>query len=341
MDDDRPPADPAPPSSRPRATRLLVWSWPSAALGAVYGLPGAALAPAHVRPGLALAVGVLPAAIAGLAATRRARVSVLVLGVATGLSIFCGGVLAGTPVLAVAAIGLLGIATALLAARSRAGQIGMTLTLPLVGIGFSYSDVDVAAGTTALMVAGSLYAFVVLMIWPETAPAGTAPGSAAVTPTLGYGVRLGAAGATAAAIGFALELEHVGWACAAALLVMRPAAEMQRLRSVGRIGAVSAGALAAVALVHLDRRHSSTVSRRSQPSQRRPPPHRSRWYVTPAFTTFLVFLLLLYADPDTAGSRLTERIGETALGIAIAWAFGLVLPATAPSRRRAHGAAGR
>ena len=40
-------------------------------------------------------------------------------------------------------------------------------------------------------------------------------------------------------------------------------------------------------------------------------------------------------------SRLTERIGETALGIAIAWVFGLVLPATAPSRRRAHGAAGR
>ena len=69
--------------------------------------------------------------------------------------------------------------------------------------------------------------------------------------TLDYGIRLGAAGATAAAIGFALDLEHVGWACAAALLVMRPAAEMQRLRSVGRIVAVACGALAGIALVRV------------------------------------------------------------------------------------------
>src|SRR4051812_22602963 len=68
----------------------------------------------------------------------RARL-VLVLGVATGLSMFCGGVLAAVPVLAVAVIGLLGIVTALLAARSRLGQVAMTLTLPLVAIGFSYT----------------------------------------------------------------------------------------------------------------------------------------------------------------------------------------------------------
>ena len=48
----------------------------------------------------------------------------------------------------------------------------------------------------------------------------------------------------AAAIGFILDLEHVGWACAAALLVMRPSADMQRLRSAGRILAVAIGALA-------------------------------------------------------------------------------------------------
>src|SRR4051794_14607466 len=109
-------------SSLSRPTRGLVWNWSNAALGAVYALPGAAvpLALGEVRPGLALAVGVLPAAIVGLAPTRRARVSVLVLGVATGVSMFCGGVLAGAPVLAVAVIGLLGVVTAMLAARSRA-----------------------------------------------------------------------------------------------------------------------------------------------------------------------------------------------------------------------------
>jgi len=332
----------APPSSRPRATHGLAWSLSSAALGVVYGLPGAAVAPADIRLGLALAVGVLPAAIAGLPATRRARRSVLVLGVATGLSMFCGGILAQAPVLAVAAIGLLGVVTARLAARSRAGQIAMTLTLPLVGIGFSYSDVEIAGGAAALMVVGSLYAFVVLMIWPETARAtGDPRRGSPVAPTFGYGVRLGAAGATAAAIGFVLDLEHVGWACAAALLVMRPAAEMQRLRSVGRIVAVSAGAAAAVALVRIGPTGFTYGVAAIAAVSAAAATHASRWYVTPAFTTFLVFLLLLFADPATAGSRLAERVGETALGIAIAYMFGLALPAAAAARRRSPSAGGQ
>jgi hypothetical protein len=48
--------------------------------------------------------------------------------------------------------------------------------------------------------------------------------------------------------------------------------------------------------------------------------------VTSAFTTFLVFLLLLYSDPHEAGSRFTERVGETLLGVGLAYAFGLALP---------------
>ena len=115
----------------------------------------------------------------------------------------------------------------------------MTLSLPMVGVGLSYSDLGKAAALAGVMVVGSAFACLVSMSWPEHA---AAPSSARVPkPTLEYGVRLGAAGATAAAVGFLLDLEHVGWACAAALLVMRPAAEMQRLRSVGRIVAVALG----------------------------------------------------------------------------------------------------
>lgn len=105
------------------------------------------------------------------------------------------------------------------------------------------------AAIAGLMVLGSVFACLVAMLWPEHAAVPlsvTGP-----KPTLEYGVRLGAAGATAAAVGFLLDLEHVGWACAAALLVMRPAAEMQRLRSVGRVLAVAIGALAAIAIVRL------------------------------------------------------------------------------------------
>jgi uncharacterized membrane protein YccC len=59
-----------------------------------------------------------------------------------------------------------------------------------------------------------------------------------------------------------------------------------------------------------------------------------RWYVTAGFTTFLVFLLLLYLEPETAGSRFFERVSETILGVAIAAFFGLILlRLTAASRR--------
>jgi hypothetical protein len=61
--------------------------------------------------------------------------------------------------------------------------------------------------------------------------------------------------------------------------------------------------------------------------------HRSRWYVTSAFTTFLVFLLLLHSDPQHAASRFSERVLETLLGVGLAYAFGLALPALAKRRQ--------
>ena len=108
---------------------------------------------------------------------------------------------------------------------------------------------------------------------------------------------------------------------------MRPAAEMQRLRSVGRLIAVAVGALAAIGLVRLDPGAeiyslASIVAIAGAGAT-----HRSRWYITPAFTTFLVFLLLLYSRPQDAASRFDERLLETLLGVAIAYVFGLGIPA--------------
>lgn len=229
----------------------LIWEWSPAALGALYALPAAIVVLDDRSRGLALAVGVLPAAIIGLAPTRRGRFATVVLGACVGVPMFVGGLLSGVPVIAVASIAVLGVMSALLAARSRFGQIVMSLSLPMVGVGLSYSDIGTAAELAALMVLGSLFACLVSMFWPDHPATRASDRPAPTGPTIDYGIRLGAAGATAAAIGFALDLEHVGWACAAALLVMRPSAEMQRLRSVGRIVAVACGALAGIALVRV------------------------------------------------------------------------------------------
>ena len=310
-----------------------MWEWPAAVVGAVYALPAAIVVLNDPPRGFALAFGVLPAAIVGVLPTRRARLAVVVLGACFGVPIFIGGLLAGAPVLAVAAIGALGVGSAVLASRFRFGMLAMSLSLPMLGVGLSYSDVGEAAGIAGLIILGSVWACAVSMLWPERRPVDRrrSPGGAA-GPTLDYGIRLGLAGATAAAIGFLLDLDHVGWVCAAALLVMRPAAEMQRLRSVGRVISVAVGALAAVVLVHLNPPFvvyslGALVAIAGAGAM-----HRSRWYVVPAFTTFVVFLLLLYAHPQDAASRFGERLLETLLGVAIAYLFGLVLP---PLTRRA------
>ena len=221
---------------------------------------------------------------------------------------------------------MLGPASAWLAARRRVGQLVMTLALPMIGVGLSYDDTGKGATIAALIFAGAAYACLVSMLWPVR-PAPTRPRPAAEPPTLGYGVRLGAAGATAAAIGFLAGLEHVGWATAAALLVMRPAADMQRLRSIGRIGAVAAGALLAAGLVTLDPTAGWYALAVVLTLMAAAGTHGSRWYVVPGFTTFLVFLLLLYATPDDATSRFDERLLETVLGVGLAYVFGLAIPA--------------
>jgi hypothetical protein len=285
---------------------------------------------------LALAVGVVPAATVGLLPRRRDRLAVIVLGTSIGVPMLIGSVLSSVPVLAVLAIAGLGVGAALLAARFRLGQLAMTLSLPMVGVGLSYSGFDKGAEVAALMVLGSLFAWAVSMLWPERVAADSPATHASSPPTLAYGIRLGAAGATAAAIGFLLDLEHVGWACAAALLVMRPAPEMQRLRSVGRILSVALGALTAIGIVHADPTgavYSLTIIVAVAAAGGT---HRSRWYVTPAFTTFLVFLLLLYSRPQDAASRFNERVFETLLGVGLAYVFGLGIPALArrPSSRR-------
>ncbi len=54
----------------------------------------------------------------------------------------------------------------------------------------------------------------------------------------------------------------------------------------------------------------------------------SHWYVTPFFSTCLVLVMLLYANPSVANEqwRFAERVDETILGVGLAYAFGLLLP---------------
>lgn len=52
----------------------------------------------------------------------------------------------------------------------------------------------------------------------------------------------------------------------------------------------------------------------------------SRWYITSGFTTFFVFLMLLFDRPGETTQKFNERVGETILGVGLAYLFGWALP---------------
>ncbi len=148
-----------------------------------------------------------------------------------------------------------------------------------------------------------------------------------------YGILLGAAAGTAAAIGFATGVEHVGWATGAVLLVMRPVRGQLVLRSVGRAASVLIGALAAAGFALLSPSGAVIGLAIGVVLGCLGAVQESRWYVAPAFTTFLVLTLLLSTSAESPTARFLERTLETFLGVALALFFGALVPALLAIRR--------
>lgn len=312
----------------------LSWRWSQFGLGALYAAPALGVAPNAPAAALALSIGVLPAAAMGLPPRRRGRIVIPLFGAVVALGLVFGATIALVPVVAVVALGGISVLAAGLAAHRRAGRLTLTLFLPMMGIGLSFP-----LSTTTMMLAvailcGSIFAWAVGLFWPEQPEkprvAATVPKGRALW---GYGVLLGAAASTAAAIGFTAGLEHVGWATGTVLLVMRPVRGQLVRRSVGRAGSVLVGALAATGLAVLSPNGVVIGVAIALAVGALCATHESRWYVAPAFTTFLVLTLLVTTSTVSASDRLLERTAETLLGVAIALFFGAFIPTLLAMRR--------
>lgn len=315
----------------------ISWRWSYAARGLVTAAPAAAVALTDVQHAAGLAVGLLPVCSMPLPPARIGRLQLGVYGVLAAASIFIGGFLAQWPVAAGAGMVLAGGALGHAVARSGrpATMLGLLLCLPLLAVGFSYPGTDTVGGLAIDIVIGSAWSVLVAVAWPSSPPrpeeadaSGSAgPGLPPPGLMIRYGWTAGCVGAICAAIGFAADLEHVGWAPAAALLVMRPNPPAQQMRSLDRLADVTLGAGAAIVIVVAgppDWAYGLIIALVGVAATATA---GSRWYVLPTFTTFLVFILLLAHDPAEAQHRFWERVLETGLGIgAAAAATYLVLP---------------
>jgi len=305
----------------------LAWNWSFFVLGAIYALPALVVVPFYPIAGLALAVGVMPVAAFNLPGKRKGRRIIPLLGLASGLSMFVGSVLTQVPWLAVTALFGLAVAGAFWARHSRIGALMLVLCLPLTGIGLSISTIASGAILGGLIILGSLYAFAVALLWPEhQVPPPPRQARATTADTLTYGILLGLAGATAAAVGYSLGLEHVGWPTGAALLVMRPVRDQLVLRSVGRSLSVLVGAFAAAGLALVNDSTAVTAIAVALVLAALAATQASRWYVAPGFTSFIALTLILQTSDSPPAMRFAERVIETVLGVGIALFFGAVIP---------------
>jgi uncharacterized membrane protein YccC len=180
-----------------------------------------------------------------------------------------------------------------------------------------------------LFILGSALAFVAAMCFREyEAPAPVAPPLASIAWAREYGVRVGLAAAVGTAIGLHYGAEHTGWIVGSTLLVMRPSDEMMEVRSVGRAVSVFVGAVVAASLLTLSLSPVAIAIAGAGVIVAATATHASRWYVTPAFTTFLILWCLLYGEATTSNIkyRFSERVFDTLLGIGIAYLFGFVVP---------------
>lgn len=311
----------------------VVWSWPALTRGVLLGSPAAVVTASDLQLGAVLAIGVLPVAAIPLAPLRRGRIQAGLVGLVAAMSLLMGGVLAQWPTLAVTGILVMAPLAAHLSVGRPAALLTLTLALPLMAVGFSYPGISAAAPLAAALGLGAAYATAVSLLWPpQTAEPATPPPALPRDTMLRYGYAAGVAGAGCAAVGFTLHLEHVGWAPAAALLVMRPVPAIQRLRSLDRVLDVVVGAAAAIAMTTLeapDWLYALVVLAGVAAATATA---GSRWYLLPALTTYLAFVLLLYDEPGGGSDRFWERVLETVLGVGAAAVFGLLLPALMDGR---------
>lgn len=306
----------------------IQWLWPEALRGALCALPAVpVLIAVDVSLGICVALGTLPVALLGVPPARRARPRMVAIGVLFAASYLVGSVLGQWPVAAVAAAGALGYAGVVLAARRPPARLLPGLLMPAFVLGMNEPPSD-ALVLAAMFAAGGVWATLVAYCWPDAeAPVDRPPQRPSPAAEVrAYAVGFGAAAALGLGFGFVLELDHLAWAAAAAIIIMRPDPGLLIGRAVGRSLATLAGVAvaslvfhtgpaAAVLAVVVLATLAAILAVRASP-----------WYVTAAGTGLLALLASGVAGDEEFRITLDDRLLETLVGALLAVAFGVGFP---------------
>lgn len=327
-------SDPAVPAGTPGTRHPpIAWSWSNAVYGLALSVPAVVASLTDPAAGLPLAIGVIPAAAVGVRGPRRQRVVVVAVGAIAAVNIVIGSLVASVPIVAVATIFVLCVVAAVLVAdpKRRLAPLILMFGMPLLGVGLSETP-PTAVAAAGLIFVGSVYGWLVSLVWPARPAVARPPRTPAPRSVMvAYGIQIGIAGAAGAALGFALGVDHPGWACAAALLISRPDHDLLDSRSVGRVVSVLLGATAACAIAAADAPAGVIAVIVVAVIAGAAATAGSRRYVMPFFTTTIVLSMLIGDEVDSAPHWFVERVVLTLAGAAFALIAAWVVAA---ARRR-------
>ncbi|MBC1399065.1 FUSC family protein [Listeria fleischmannii] len=309
----------------------LSWNWTNAFLVFICSIPAVYVAiVTNLAAGLGLLIGLIPAAVMTLPAKRKKRVSILILGIAIGLSVFIGsalkvyfGVIGAT-----LALGLFAYLSTVFAASKKGNPAIMFFIIPVVGIGLSITTIDAGISMMINMMSGAALAFVVSLFFPAREPVEkTAKGAPNKAAFKNFAPYYTTAIMVATVIGF--YLDHTGWIVGSVGLVMRPLRDMQEMRSIFRVISVFIGVTLVYFVMISGASDIALVGTAVLMLVLASGLHESKIYIMPLFITYIVFTFMLVADGQRHATHwwlLSERLLWVASGVVIAYIFGLLLP---------------
>ena len=325
----------------------ITWDSAEARRGALCALPAVVIMLAvDVSLGMAFAIATIPVAMLGVPPQRIQRPRLGLVGLAFAVSYALGSVMGLWDVAAVAALTVLAFAGVVLSVRRPAAKLLPALLLPGFALGTNHLAPEGFA-VAAVMFAGAAWATLITCCWPTTHPPAITPTpperesdpAHALPSARMYGILFAAAAGIGLALGYLLNLVHVGWAAAAAMFIMRPDPGLLASRALGRTVATLAGVVAAGLLLHRGPTEVVLAIVTVATVSAMVAVRTSRWYITGAGGALIVLLISGVSGIHEFKVSFAERLLETALGAGLALTLGVAIPSGLrwlASRRATH-----
>lgn len=283
----------------------------------------------NVPVGVAFAIGLLPASLLGIGASRKLRVIYAIFGCMFGLGVFAGSLLTLLPSIWLAGLALAAVAysSVQLAAKREIGVVLLALVVPSIAVGLGYEP-STAVGLSLAFILGSLWSGAVSLFWPVQKAVPQKSVDFVIHHPKVYGILLGLAACTAAVVGYYFDPLYAGWTATATMLIMRPIDGMVRLRGIGRALSTVAGTISAIVLVQADLPQVLLAATLSASVMFVISTRTSRWYIVPFATSFLILTVISYETENLGLIQQTgwNRIADNLLGAAIALFYGYIVP---------------